>query len=82
MTVSEAEVSTDSKRLLDAVIEQGRTIDIQRGGQTVARISPAAGVSRKELVQLLSEISWTKEESDELRSSMEVSSVIGYAGRD
>ena len=52
------------------------------GGKSVAELRPKVGVGRKELLRILGKIKWTKAESAELKKAMDVSDVVGYAGRD
>jgi antitoxin (DNA-binding transcriptional repressor) of toxin-antitoxin stability system len=81
--VTATELANDANGVLNRVIQGGETIQVQRQGKTVARITPAVGVSRDELLQALRKIRWTEAESHELKQAMDAASeVFGYAGRD
>lgn len=83
MIVTASELANDSERVLDRVVNGGETIQVQRHGRIVAQITPAAGVSREQLLQALRQIHWTEAESQELRRAADAASeVFGYAGRD
>lgn len=83
MKVSAAEFASDSQAVLDRVIDNGETVEVQRHGQTVAEIRPKVGVSRDELIRILQQIRFTPEEQEELKAAMkEANNVFGYAGRD
>ncbi len=82
MKVSATELANDTRAVLDRVIERGEAAEVQRHGKSVAEIRPKVGVGRKELLRILGKIKWTRAESAELKKAMDVSDVVGYAGRD
>lgn len=83
MKVSATGLANDSKTVLDKVIKRGEKAEVQRHGKTVAEIEPAAGATREEIIELLKNINFTKEESEQLKKAMDAASdVVGYAGRD
>jgi antitoxin (DNA-binding transcriptional repressor) of toxin-antitoxin stability system len=83
MIVTATELANDSQKVLDRVIRDGETVEIQRQGRTVAEIRPKVGTSRQELLRVLGQIHWTEAESRELRQAMDTASeVLGYAGGD
>ncbi len=83
MIISETTLAHESKRVLDRVVEQGEIVQVQRQGRTVAEIRPRMGVTRLELLQLLRNRGFTKDDSRQLQCAMDaVSEVLGYAGRD
>jgi antitoxin (DNA-binding transcriptional repressor) of toxin-antitoxin stability system len=83
MIVTATELANNSQSVLERVIQNGETVQIQRNGKTVAQMTPVVGVSREELLQTLRQIRWTNAESTELKQAMDAASeVFGYAGRD
>ena len=77
------EVATDSKRVPNAVIAHGETVQVERPGRTVAGSEPRAGVSRKEFLRRMRGVHFPDEMQADLRSAMEeAAKVFGYAGRD
>jgi antitoxin (DNA-binding transcriptional repressor) of toxin-antitoxin stability system len=83
MIVTATEMANNSQSVLERVIQDGETVQIQRNGKTVAQVIPVVGVSRDELLQTLRQIHWTDAESAELKQAMDAASeVFGYAGRD
>jgi len=83
MIVTATELANNSQSVLEQVIQNGETVQIQRNGKTVAQMPPVVGVSRDELLQTLRQIRWTDAESAELKQAMDAASeVFGYAGRD
>ena len=51
MKVSATELASDSKAILDRVIDRGEAVDIQWHGKTVAELRPKVSVSREELAR-------------------------------
>ena len=83
MIVTATELAHDSERVLDRVIQNGETVEVQQNGRTVAEIRPKVGVSREEALRVLSHVRWTEAESQELKRALETASdIVGYAGRD
>jgi antitoxin (DNA-binding transcriptional repressor) of toxin-antitoxin stability system len=82
MKVTATKLANESKAVLDRVIEHGETAKVERHGKTVALIRPKVGASRDEVIDLLNNIKFTKEETKELKKAMDAAShVVGYAGR-
>jgi antitoxin (DNA-binding transcriptional repressor) of toxin-antitoxin stability system len=67
MIATATELATDSKNILDKVIRNGETVEIQRHGKTVAIIRPKEGVTMSELLELLNGLDWSEEERGEVR---------------
>lgn len=83
MIVTENELANGSKRVLDRVIHDGEVVEVQRLGRTVAEIRPRVGVSRTEVLRLLSDRGFTEGDQQQLQAAMDAASaVIGYAGCD
>ena len=83
MKVTATELANDSKTILDRIIRRGETAEVQRHGKKVAIIRRKAGVNRKEFLDRMSRIKFTKAESKELKKAMDaISEVVGYAGSD
>jgi antitoxin (DNA-binding transcriptional repressor) of toxin-antitoxin stability system len=81
MIVTAAELANDSKRILDAVVQKGESVQIQRHGKTVAVIKPQVGVSGKEFARRLNQIKFSKAEREELKKAMdEGGEYLGYVG--
>jgi hypothetical protein len=82
MKATAKELAKDSKRILNAVIAHGETVQIQRQGRTVAEVRPKVGVSRKEFLRRMRGVRFTDKMQAELKNAMEEGAkVFGYAGR-
>lgn len=83
MKVSATELANDSKSVLDRVIQRGDVAEVQRHGKTVVEIRRKVGADRREMLELLKSVNFTKAETRELKQAMEAAAeVLGYAGRD
>jgi antitoxin (DNA-binding transcriptional repressor) of toxin-antitoxin stability system len=83
MQMSATDFSKDTEAVLDLVLKRGESVEIQQSGKTVAELRPKAGVTREELLRILSGIRWTEAESRQLREAMDAATeIFGYAGRD
>jgi hypothetical protein len=81
--VTATELANDSKAVLDRVVQRGETAEIQRHGKTVVEIRRKVGADRKEMLELLRGVKFTKAETRELRKAMDAAAeVVGYAGGD
>ena len=83
MIVTATELATESKSILDRVVQGGEVVEVQRHGKTVAVIQPRAGATRSELLRLLRGRGFSAADSKDLKAAMDsASEVIGYAGGD
>jgi antitoxin (DNA-binding transcriptional repressor) of toxin-antitoxin stability system len=81
MVVTATEMANEGKKILDQVIQNGETVEIQRHGRTVASLHPHVGATRSELLRLLQDRGFTEKDSQQLRKAMDAASeVVGYAG--
>jgi antitoxin (DNA-binding transcriptional repressor) of toxin-antitoxin stability system len=83
MIVTDTELASDSKAILDKVI-QGEEVQVQRQGKPVAVIRPQVGwMSAEEMARDLNSFNWTEEERMAMRKAIaDTAEVIGYAGCD
>ena len=83
MKVTATQLANDSKSVLDRVIQRGETAEVQRHGRTIVEIRRKVGADRKEMVELLKSVNFTKADTRQLKQAMEAAAeVFGYAGRD
>lgn len=83
MKVTATELANDTKSVLDRVIQRGVVAEIQRHGKTVVEMRRKVGADRKEMMELLRSVNFTKAETRELKRAMdEAAEILGYAGRD
>lgn len=83
MKVTATELANDTKSVLDRVIQRGVVAEIQRHGKTVVEMRRKVGADRKEMMELLRSVNFTKAETRELKRAMdEGAEILGYAGRD
>jgi antitoxin (DNA-binding transcriptional repressor) of toxin-antitoxin stability system len=83
MIVTATELASESKSILDRVVQRGEVVDVQRHGKTVAVIQPRVGATRSELLRLLRGRGFNTADSKELKAAMDgATEVVGYAGRD
>jgi hypothetical protein len=81
--VTATDLANNSKAILDRVIQRGQAAEVQRHGKGVAEIKRKVGVNRKELLEILGKINFSKKDTKELKEAMDAASdVVGYAGRD
>jgi len=83
MKATAKELARDRKRVRNAVIASGETVQARRQGRTVPEIRPKVGVSREEFLRRMRGVHFPDEMQTELQHAMdEGAKVFGYAGRD
>ena len=81
MKVTATELANRSRAALDRVVQRGETAELQRHGKTVVELRRKVGADRRELIELLKNVQFTKAETRELKQAMDAASeVVGYAG--
>jgi hypothetical protein len=65
------ELAKDSKRVLNAVVAHGETVQVPRPRRTVAEIEPRVAVSRKEFLRRTRGVRFPDEMQAELNNAME-----------
>jgi hypothetical protein len=63
-------MADQSKRVLEQVVHENKTAELQQDGKTVAVTRRKAGVSGKELVRRLRNLRFTESERKELTEAM------------
>jgi antitoxin (DNA-binding transcriptional repressor) of toxin-antitoxin stability system len=82
MKVTATELANEGEAVLARVI-QGEIAEVQLHGKTVAAIQRKVGADRKEMVELLRDVNFTKADTRHLKQAMDAAAeVFGYAGRD
>ena len=83
MKVTATQLASNSKDIVDRVLQGREPAEIQRHGKTVAEIRSKIGVDRQELLRVLGKIKFSESEASELKQAMDAAcDVFGYAGRD
>ena len=83
MKVTANELAQDSKNILEKVVSNGESAEIEQNGKAVAELRRTVGIDRRQLVDVLKAVKFTEQESRELKQAMDAASeVVGYAGRD
>jgi antitoxin (DNA-binding transcriptional repressor) of toxin-antitoxin stability system len=83
MIVTATELASESKSILDRVVQGGEVVEVQRHDKTVAVIQSRVGATRSELLRLLRGRGFNAKDFQELKAAMDIASeVVAYAGGD
>jgi organic hydroperoxide reductase OsmC/OhrA len=76
MKISATELADDSKSILDRIIQRGDVAEVQRHTKTVVEIRRKVGADRREMLELLAKINFTKSETRELKQAMDAAAEV------